>query len=93
MIQVFAIEKFTVVPVVTAAFISKPNLFCDEEQGSYRATIKCYDKNKKFIGNKEATFTQEEYDGWGTDSEYIYSLICQKLGIVRTSNDLIDLTE
>jgi len=93
MTQVFAIQKFTVVPVVAAMFISKATFFCDEVAGLYRATIKCYDKDKKFIGNKEVFFTQDEYDAWGTDNEYIYTLICTKLGIVRTSTDLIEIPE
>lgn len=27
--------------------------------------------------------TQEEYDGWGTDDNYIYDLVLSKLGVVK----------
>lgn len=77
------ITEFTVTPAKVATSISKAQIFVDEENSSYRATVKAFDSKGDFIGNLEAHFTQEEYDNWGTDGEYIYDLICSKLGIER----------
>ena len=91
MTQVFAIEEFTTSPAIVAVYVSQPAFFLDEDAKTYRATVKCYDGERNFVGNKEVTFTQEEYDGWGTDDEYIYNLLHEKLGTKRTFNNLIDL--
>lgn len=89
--QVFAIEETTAVPAVTASYISLPTFFLDEKRQSYRATVECYDADKKLCGRLEVKFTQEEYDAWGTDSKYIYDLIHEKLGTKPTQEELIDL--
>lgn len=31
------------------------------------------------------TLTQEEYDGWGDDDDYIIDLICTKYGLTKAS--------
>ncbi len=87
----FKIEQLEIISAKIAVFISQPSFFLNEEKKTYRATVKCYDSNKEFIENKEVAFTQEEYDTWGTENEYIYKLIHEKLGTTRTSAELTEI--
>lgn len=68
---------------VLADYISKPIFRLQEDNGHYSATVKCIDLDGEVVGGKEVFFTQEEYDAWGTDNEYIYNLILNKLGMTR----------
>lgn len=91
--KAFKIDKFKVVSEVIAEYISQPAFFIDEPNSLYRATVKTYDAEGNFIGNKEVSFTQEEYDNWGTDNNYIYNLIHTKLGTQQIGNDLVELSK
>lgn len=78
-----AIEPTVGIPAVNISQLSKATIFADEENGIYRATIKAYNAQDEFVRNYEAFLTQEEYDAWGTDEDYIYNLICTKLEFIR----------
>lgn len=79
----FQIQEATVIPAKTAIRTSKPVFFLDEENSIYRATVKAYNADNVLVQNLEVFFTQEEYDAWGTDNDYIYSLLFQKLGMTK----------
>jgi len=91
MTQVFRTKETVIVSAITAQYISLPTFYLDERNKAYRATMECYNSDKKLVGMKEVFFTQEDYDAWGTDSEYIYNLIYSKLGIVRTDTTTIEI--
>lgn len=82
----FQIQEATVIPASTATRVSKPFFFLDEENSVYRATVKSYNADNEFVKNLEVFFTQEEYDAWGTDNEYIYSLLFQKLEMTKIAD-------
>lgn len=82
----FQIEEATVIPAKTATRISKPVFFLDEENSVYRATVKSYNADNELVQNLEVFFTQAEYDAWGTDNEYIYSLLFEKLGMTKIAD-------
>ncbi|MBK9249360.1 MAG: hypothetical protein IPM69_14915 [Ignavibacteria bacterium] len=77
------VQEITVIPAKKATRISKPFFFLDEENGAYRATVKAYSSEGELVQNLEVRFTQEEYDAWGTDNEYIYSLLIAKLAMIQ----------
>lgn len=79
----FQIQETVGIPAVNISQLSKATIFADEENGIYRATTKAYNAQDEFVRNYEAFITQEEYDAWGTDEEYIYDLICTKLEFTR----------
>lgn len=82
----FQIEETIGIPSILISYISKPHFYLDEDGGLYRATMKCYSIDEKFVCNKEVFFTQEEYDSWGSGDDgdiYIYNLIMEKLGFTK----------
>ena len=79
----FQIQEATIIPASVATHVSKPFFYCDEENSTYRATMKAYNAEGEVVQNLEVKFTQEDYDKWGTDNEYIYNLIYTKLGLTR----------
>ena len=44
--------------------------------------ILMFSENNKFFKSERLLLTQEEYNNWGTDDDYIRDLVCQKLDFV-----------
>ena len=53
-------------------------------------SVELYDQNKKIIESKYINLTQQEYQGWAADDEYIVDIVATKLGYTLYTSSTVD---
>ncbi len=72
--------------IITTQIISKVDILEGTIQlnKSVRFPVRLMDSNENVISNQTITIYGDEYENWGSDDNYIESLILTKLGVQKT---------
>jgi hypothetical protein len=72
--------------IITTQIISKVDILEGTIQlnKSVRFPVRLMDSNENVISNQTITISGDEYENWGSDDNYIESLILTKLGVQKT---------
>lgn len=78
--SVEVVEKEVMLPYLVSSF--DMNVIFISLGHSVTVIANTYDSSKNRLYEKQIVIEGEEYDAWGTDDDYLKSLIASKLGLV-----------